>query len=345
MFFNKKIIPYVKGFLAFVLLSSALPAWAMTKGIYITQYMLESNNIAQLIKEAKSAGIDTFVVDYERPSKLYSKHIALVNQSGLRYVARVIMFPDGGRRAQIRSEAYWEKRWELIQQAYHLGAKEIQLDYIRYHVGTPSSDQNAVDIHKVIKWVKAKTDKLGVPLQLDVFGETGFHPSRSIGQDVALFAPDINVLNPMVYPSHFEPYKKWATQPYRIIHLALKGLKEKFQGGKLPFKLYPYIELSNYRYPMSTARRLVYIKEQLRAVKEANANGWYAWSPHNRYQNLFTVLKEESKQTASSKNSHPLLAIKPILSEKKEPIKKEAVNKAVSPQAQVSDSTAADLAS
>ncbi len=56
-------------------------------------------------------------------------------------------------------------------------------------------------------------------------------------------------------------------------------------------KVYAYIELSNYHFPMSRAKTLEYIKAQIRAVDEADGDGWYAWSPHNRYDNLFRVLQ------------------------------------------------------
>ena len=55
------------------------------KGIYVTQYNLENTAyLKYLIKHAKAAGIDTFVVDLELPSKRYQNNIALLKENGLK---------------------------------------------------------------------------------------------------------------------------------------------------------------------------------------------------------------------------------------------------------------------
>ena len=46
---------------------------------------------------------------------------------------------------------------------------------------------------------------------------------------------------------------------------------------------------------MSRAEKAAYIKAQIKAVEEAEADGWYAWSPHNRYDVLFDVLQHQRK--------------------------------------------------
>jgi len=100
----------------------------------------------------------------------------------------------------------------------------------------------------------------------------------------------------MVYPSHFEPFRQHAVTPYDTIYSALDALKDQFDDEELPFKLYPYIELSNYRYPLSHQKRLQYILAEIRAVEDAGADGWYVWSPHNEYDPLFEVLETNHVQ-------------------------------------------------
>src|ERR1044071_6841292 len=77
---------------------------AAVKGIYVTQATLENTPfLTYLIRNAKASGINAFVVDMEIPSKRYEQNIALVRESGIKYVARIIMFPDGGTTAQIKN--------------------------------------------------------------------------------------------------------------------------------------------------------------------------------------------------------------------------------------------------
>jgi hypothetical protein len=101
----------------------------------------------------------------------------------------------------------------------------------------------------------------------------------------------VNVLCPMVYPSHYEPFRMHAVTPYETVYKSLMSIREQFDNEQLPFKLYPYIELSNYRYPLSRAKKLAYIYAQIQAVENAKADGWYVWSPHNWYDNLFLVME------------------------------------------------------
>ncbi len=262
------------------------------KGIYVTQPTLESTQrLKTLIRRAKAAGINTFVIDLQYFSKRYRRNIKLVHDNGLRYVVRIVVFPRGGKRGQVTSKIHWEKKYKLIQEAIRLGAKEVQLDYIRYYVGYPASSQNARDIHNVIKWYKSRLQQQGIPLQIAVFGETSFGESRSIGQNVKLFSESVDVVNPMTYPSHYEPFRMHAKQPYQTVFSSLQALQNQFPAGKAPFLVYPYIELYNYRYPLSHQAKLNYIHAQIKAVEDSHSDGWYAWSPRNKYNNLFRVLQ------------------------------------------------------
>lgn len=261
------------------------------KGIYISQRTLENREYLQyLIKRSKAAGINTFVIDLNSVSNKYEKNIILVRNSGIRYVARIVVFPFGGNAEKVRSEAYWLNRYRLVDSAIKLGADEIQLDYIRYAENKSPAETNTADIHRVIDWFK---EKIGVraKLQIDMIGESSFIPSPSTGQDVLAFASSIDACCPMLYPSHFESNQDHAKKPYDIIYTALTKLKAQFSGSA-PFQVYPYIELANYRHSFSDEQLSGYIHGQIAAVEDANADGWYAWSTGNKYDRLFSILQE-----------------------------------------------------
>lgn len=265
-------------------------ASAMVKGIYISQATMENTKqVNYLVERAKKVGIHTFIVDLERTSPTYEKNIKHIKDNNIAYVARIIIFPNNGGTSDIvRSQAYWEKRYKLAQKALNLGANQIQLDYIRYNPKQGASSRNAEDILKIISWFKSK---VGVPLQVDVFGVSSFGPSKYIGQDIVLFSKSADAICPMVYPSHYEPYKQHAVTPYETVYHSLTSIRKQFNNKPLPFKLIPYIELSNYRYPLSREKKLNYIYAQIQAAENANADGWYVWSPQNYYDNLFQVLE------------------------------------------------------
>lgn len=279
---------------------------AKVKGIYLTQYSLENTAfLTSLITHAKLTGIDTFVVDLELPSKKYRDNIALLKENHINYVARIIMFPNGGGTPEeISNPAIWQKKYALVKQAVDWGATQIQLDYIRYSSKQKASPDNAQHILAIIQWYKSKLASQNIPLQVDIFGIASFGESKHIGQNIKLFSDSVDAICPMVYPSHYVPFPEHFQHPYDTVYDSLVSIKEQFAKNKAPMKIYAYIELSNYHYPMSHTKTLEYIEAQIKAVKEADADGWYAWSPHNRYDNLFYVLENQqelgTEKTASN---------------------------------------------
>ena len=262
---------------------------ALTKGIYITQSTMENTTLINyLIAHATKSGITTFIVDLDKPGTRYKNNIQLLKNNHISYVARITIFPGGGTPEQVHSEAYREKKYQLIKTALAYGANEIQLDYIRYNTKQRPSSQNSKDILKVIQWFK---DRIDVPLQIDVFGVSSFGESNYIGQSIKLFANSVDVICPMVYPSHYVPFDVHVKIPYKTVYDSLAAIRNQFDNNRLPFKLYPYIELSNYHYLLSHEKKLNYIYAQIQAAENAGADGWYVWSPHNKYDSLFQVLE------------------------------------------------------
>ncbi len=270
---------------------------AMDKGIYITQFNLENpTKLDYFIREAKSAGINTFVIDHEYKSSHYAAAIAKVKAAGIKNVARIVVFSNGGSADQVRSKPYWEEKFKLVNESIQAGADAIQLDYIRYSSKLPADPQHAKDVYEVIKWYKAKINAEKVPMEIDIFGEVSYYPSMHIGQDIKMFADSVDGVNPMVYPSHFWPYQKYSAEPYNTIHNSLSALVKQFNGNP-PFKIRAFIEAANYHYLKQTSndQKQKYLLEQIRAVEDTKGvSGWYVWSANNVYENLFHVLKNKS---------------------------------------------------
>jgi hypothetical protein len=275
-------------------------AYAWDKGIYLTQYNLENKTkLDYLIQQAKATGINTFIVDHEYTSSHYAPAIAKVKAAGIKVVVRVVIFSSGGNASQIRSKAYWENKYKLIDTAIKSGADVIQLDYIRYSSKEPANPQHAKDVYEVIKWFKTKINAEHVPMEIDIFGEVSYYPSMHIGQDIKMFADSVDGVNPMVYPSHFWPYQKYSADPYKTINSSLNALVKQFNNNA-PFKVHAFIEAANYHYLKKTsdAQKQKYLLNEIHAVDDANnVAGWYVWSANNSYDNLFEVLKNNKTRS------------------------------------------------
>ncbi len=276
-------------------------AEAWDKGIYLTQYMLEKpDKLNYLLRESKATGINTFIIDHDYPSKHYAAAIAKVKAAGIKNVARIVIFDDGGNAEQVHSKAHWEKKYKFIDEAIKAGADAIQLDYIRYSSKAPANPQHAKDIYEIIKWYKTKISAQNVPMEIDIFGEVSYYPSMHIGQNIKMFADSVDGVNPMVYPSHFWPYQKYSAEPYKTINNSLNALVAQF-NQKPPFKVHAFIEAANYHYVKKTsnAQKQKYLLQEIRAVEDAkNVSGWYVWSANNVYDNLFIVLKNNKTKSA-----------------------------------------------
>lgn len=287
------------------LFSVSIAARAWDEGIYLTQYTLENpTKLDYLIREAKATGINTFVIDNEYISSRFAPAIAKVKAAGLKFIARIVVFSDGASYEQMRSKAFWEKRFKLVENSINAGADSIQLDYIRYSSKLPANPQHAKDVYQVIKWFKEKINARKVPMQIDIFGEVSYYPSMHIGQDIKMFADTVDGVNPMVYPSHYWPYQKYSADPYKTVNSSLNSLTGQFNHDT-PFTVHAFIEAANYHYlkKTSNAQKQQYLLQQIRAVENAtDVDGWYVWSANNVYENLFHVLK--NNKTKESDFSH-----------------------------------------
>lgn len=268
-------------------------SYAADRGIYINpETAANTNKLKSLIENSKEVGINTFVVDYEKNTPKYAENVKMIKEGGIKYIARIVIFPSGGTVQQIRSSSYLQKKAQKIQQAIDLGAQEIQIDYIRYKASQAPSTKNAQDIAKVISYFSQYVHKQNIPLQIDVFGISSFKPSIYIGQDNKLIASKVSAICPMVYPSHYTPFSEHARTPYKTVYSSLVSLKKQIETFP-HVKVIAYIEIYNFRYPnMSDTVREKYIMAQFAAVRDSGSDGWYVWSAGNKYNFLFSLLKQ-----------------------------------------------------
>lgn len=276
--------------------------------------MLEKpEKLDYFLREAKATGINTFVIDHDYYSSHYAAAIAKVKAAGIKVVTRIVVFSDGGNAQQIHSQAHWEEKLKLADDAIKAGSDAIQLDYIRYSSKEPANPQHAKDVYQIIKWFKAKINaNNNTPMEIDIFGEVSYHPSMHIGQDLKMFSDSVDGINPMVYPSHFWPYQKYSAEPYKTINNSLNALSAHFNNN-MPFQVHAFIEAANYHYvhKTSNAEKQRYLLQEIRAVEDAkDVSGWYVWSANNVYDNLFEVLKNNKTKPADFKKSKNEVAIK-----------------------------------
>lgn len=192
-----------------------------------------------------------------------------------------------------RSEV-WDYDVALAKEAADLGFDEVQLDYVRFpsdgpldraQYGVPHDGKTRPQaIADFMASVHAALAPTPTYLAADVFGLTMWAADDSgIGQELDMFAPQLDYICPMVYPSHFYAGSMGFAipndHPYEVVLWSLKagnamvpGIKDKLRPWIQDFSLGPGIPYGNAE-----------VRKQLDAASDFGSTGWLIWNPANVY--------------------------------------------------------------
>ena len=188
-----------------------------------------------------------------------------------------------------------EYLFALIEEAAGLGVDELQLDYVRFPTDSdddrvafafqsgPSRGDIITDFVRQAAEVAASQ---GVRLSADVFGVAAWAHVEDVlrtGQDVRRLLPHLDVVSPMLYPSHFSAgfgnIDSPSLQPFDLVYGGCSRLRSAAAGHAVTVR--PWIQAFPWRVPTYAAP---YVVEQLRAAMEGGASGWLLWNPANQYE-------------------------------------------------------------
>jgi hypothetical protein len=206
---------------------------------------------------------------------------------------------------------------DLAKEAMDAGADEIQLDYVRYPViGTKNADFHLKErnltrtgvIRDFVREVHQVTKARGVPLSLDVFGVIALGKRVDIdalGQDLALLAPECEVLSPMIYPSHyakgFYGFDEPGAHP-ELIGVGTKGTLD--QIANIPGKalVRPWLQAMNYESPGYGPE---YLKAETKHAEDNGATGWLMWNPGQDYSYAWQIMPKRPPPPRDTKAPLP----------------------------------------
>jgi hypothetical protein len=190
----------------------------------------------------------------------------------------------------------WDYNIGVAEELVKLGFKEIQFDYIRFPEPYPSlppqvfpgSDMpKPAALAAYLKDAKARLNKLGVRSTADIFGlVTTVGGALEVGQEWEKLSPNLDVVLPMVYPSHYPRGSLGVAypnaQPYDIIYKAIVRARERDQklGIKEPEHIRPWLQAFTLGKPAYGAEQL---QAQKKAVYDAGYDGWVMWNPGSIY--------------------------------------------------------------
>jgi len=208
----------------------------------------------------------------------------------------------------------WEYNIGVAEELVKLGFGEIQFDYIRFPEPYPSlpkqvfpgSDDQSKPAALAAFLAEAKTrlNKLGVRSTADIFGlVTTVGGALEVGQEWEKISPNVDVVLPMVYPSHY-PHGSFGipvpnAEPYKVITTAIKRAHERDEklGIKEPEHIRPWLQAFTLGKPAYGAEQL---SAEKKAVYDSGYNGWVMWNPGSIYDVYMPAL-EKTLETAKAK--------------------------------------------
>lgn len=204
---------------------------------------------------------------------------------------------SGGRTwADPASRAVWQYNLDAARAAFALGFDEVNLDYIRFPTDgdvaairypswngkTPREDVLA----QFLRWFSTEL-KASYPhaiISVDVFGYTFLHDwDVGMGQRITKLAPALDVVAPMVYPSHYAPYNfgfaNPADHPTEVVTQTLALGQPLFTHTPNTI-VRPWLQDFN----LGAVYSADMVKKEITAAENSGyTHGWMLWNPRNVY--------------------------------------------------------------
>ncbi|MBE3597104.1 MAG: putative glycoside hydrolase [Hydrogenibacillus sp.] len=200
----------------------------------------------------------------------------------------------------------WAYNADIAEEVAQKGFREIQLDYVRFPENGAKVDQlvryaeadgrpKAAVIADYIDAVRERLKPYPVFLSADVFGlVTSVQDDMGIGQEWGLISPRVDIISPMMYPSHYAPYTygvdKPDLHPAAIIAGGLKDARAKDEAlvarGQRPAVIRPWYQAFSAPW-LGRGNWMPYGPEEIKAQIAAGAaygvRSYLLWDPTNRY--------------------------------------------------------------
>ena len=232
-----------------------------------------------------------------------SPPIPLAKEKG--YREDVWVDRHGSAWADPFNENVWKYNIAIAEKCADIGFQGVQFDYIRFpsdgmmnrvryskvHTSTAAVSTIAAFLEMAHQRMKAR----GVEFSIDTFGLTGSTKhDMGIGQNLHEMVKHVDVISPMMYPSHYAKgeygIKDPNSSPYLTLHHSIRDTLRVVHGTNVQVR--PYLQDFNLGVHYSPTM----VREQIRAANDLGVGEWLLWNPACRYQKA--ALLPKSKQQA-----------------------------------------------
>lgn len=241
--------------------------------------------------------------------------IATLREHNITPIARLVTFQDsalaearpdlavqstkGGIWRDIKGMGYtnpynhevWEYEVQVAEDAARHGFREIQFDYVRFpsdgvlaeavYPGAYTTKADA--IAGFLGYARERLEKLGVWVSADVFGlATTVRKDSGIGQQFEKISQNVDIICPMVYPSHYDPGSYGIdspnASPYELVTHAMKDARPRLAGTGATAR--PWLQDFSMR---GVTYGVDQVKAQIKAAEELGFEEWLLWDASLKY--------------------------------------------------------------
>lgn len=213
----------------------------------------------------------------------------------------------------------WDYNIQIAKEAVAVGFKEIQFDYVRFPEGFehradkliyPSDERSRVDVvADFVEYAREQLNPLGVRVSVDIFGyAASVKAAEGIGQDFNKISQHVDVISPMVYPSHYSTgwfgLKVPDAAPYETIFGAMTDTHTKLEEIK---EVKPIIRPWIQDFTANWVEGYIpygvkEVEAQIRALRDTGIEEFLLWNPRNEYTQgvNYDVIDQPDSTTATN---------------------------------------------
>jgi hypothetical protein len=186
-------------------------------------------------------------------------------------------------------ERVWKYNVDVAAAAVKSGFDEIMFDYVRFPTdGDVASavypnrarEHRSVTIARFVEYARGRLEPMGARVSAAVFGLTATR-EMGIGQRPRRLARHLDVIYPMVYPSHYGPGEYGLDDPDGVpgitVARSLRDFRRALRGSDTV--LVPWLQ----DFSLGHEYTLEDVQAQILAARDAAAGGYLLWNPSGVY--------------------------------------------------------------
>lgn len=196
----------------------------------------------------------------------------------------------------------WDYILDIAEEAAAIGFDEIQFDYVRFptdgnikiidYGSSAKGKSKAETIAEFLSYGRKRLSNKGVVVSADVFGlVTTVEDDMKIGQHLESIAGSVDVICPMVYPSHYGKGSYGVPEPdfepYKIVNRSMEVAEKRISsmtGTDRKAILRPWLQDFTASYlPRYKKYGPAEVRAQIKAAYDAGAEEWLLWNAGNKF--------------------------------------------------------------